>query len=252
MELNFKDIFNLPSRCYLDKRLTKVFFTKNFDLNPSEKKVLNSEVLRMDWVGSIKPSNSNIPKFESEKYVFEEIQLMTCLVNQIDKNWKTIIDLFQKYIPYQIILIIEDDTKWMMNLSDKRINQNDRSKRTIERYYSTSLIEKKENSQLIGGFFKTMSFDYLNKMDLKTVYQSFINSVVKLKSSQITGVFQDGNNNTEEQLVIIQRIEEIEFEMISLKNQIKKESQLNNKVPLNIEIQKLKTEKNQLRQTLSQ
>ena len=38
MEMNYNNIFQFPDRCILNKRLTKVFFTKNFDLTSSEKK----------------------------------------------------------------------------------------------------------------------------------------------------------------------------------------------------------------------
>ena len=52
MEMNYNNIFQFPDRCLLNKRLTKVFFTKNFDLTSSEKKSIEySYVTKMEWVG---------------------------------------------------------------------------------------------------------------------------------------------------------------------------------------------------------
>ena len=36
MEIEYNDIFNFPSRTLLNKRLTKVFFSKNFELSSIE------------------------------------------------------------------------------------------------------------------------------------------------------------------------------------------------------------------------
>jgi hypothetical protein len=251
MELNYNDIFNLPKRCLVNKRLTKTFFSKNFDLSSSEKKVLNDEIVKMEWIGSLKPSNSNIPKFESEKYLFEEVQIMSCEVVNLQKVYNLISEIFQKYIPYQIVLIIENSSEWILSLSDKRINLNDRTKRTVERYVHSPVLSKSE----IGDFkfLRTITFDFINKSNLQSVYQSYINSVIQLKSSLITGVFNEENlERTEESLKIIQTIEKIESEIISLKNQIKSESQLNFKVSLNVEIQTKKREIKRLKETLSQ
>ena len=249
MELNYNDIFKLPQRCLINKRLTKTFFSKNFDLSSSEKKVLNDEIVKMEWIGSLKSSNSNIPKFESEKYMFEEVQIMSCEVVNLQKVFNLISEIFQKYIPYQVVLIIENSSEWMLSLADKRINLNDKSKRTVESYIHSPILNKLEIEDT--KFFRTISFDFINKSNLQSVYQSYFSSVIQLKSSLITGVFNEENlERTEDDLKIIQTIEKIESEIISLKNQIKNESQLNIRVSLNIEIQTKKKEIKRLKETL--
>jgi len=252
MEIEYNDIFHFPSRTLLNKRLTKVFFTKNFDISSFEKKTLQNEVIRMEWVSSLKPSNTNIPMFETETHLIEEVQFMTCEVSNLDKFGKSIIDLFQKYIPYQIVLVIEDRDYWILNLTEKRINLNDRSKRTIEKSFSTNLINKIE-SDTVNEFLKTLSFDRVNRTNLITVYQSYINSVIQLKSSEITGVFNYKNlQNNKIDLEYIERKENLEMEIITLKNQLKKETQLNSQVSINMEIQKRKQEIQNIKQNLSQ
>lgn len=252
MEIEYNDIFNFPSRTLLNKRLTKVFFTKNFDLNSIEKKTLQNEVIRMEWVSSLKPSNTNIPKFETETHLVEEVQFMTCTISNLDKHGKVVIDLFQKYIPYQIVLVVEDDGYWMLNLTNKRINLNDKSKRTIEKSYTTNLINKSD-SESVKRFIKTLSFDRVNRSTLNSVYQSYINSVIQFKSFEITGVFNEKNvENNQRDIESIERKENLEMEIITLKNQLKKETQLNSQVLINMEIQKRKQEIHNIKQNLSQ
>ena len=252
MEIEYNDIFNFPSRTLLNKRLTKVFFSKNFELSSIEKKTLQNEVVKMEWVSSLKPSNTNIPKFETENHVIEEVQFMNCTVSNLDKHGKVVVDLFQKYIPYQIVLVVEDEGYWMLNLTNKRINLNDRSKRTIEKLFTTNRINKTE-SEAVKEFVNTLSFDRVDRTNLNTVYQSYINSVIQLKSSEITGVFNDQNlQNNQRDIESIERKENLEMEIIALKNQLKKETQLNSQVLINMEIQKRKKEIQNIKQTLSQ
>ena len=114
----------------------------------------------MDWMASIKPSNSNIPEYKDENYVFEEVQFMLCTLNEntLSVNSDKCISLFQKYIPYQIVLIVEDDNGFILNTCDKRINLNDKSKRTIERQISTPVISKLYKNEVTSSFLDSLDF----------------------------------------------------------------------------------------------
>lgn len=254
MEMNYNDIFQFPNRCLLNKRLTKVFFTKNFDLTSSEKKILNTHVTKMEWVASIKPSNSNIPKFENDLYVFDEIQLMTCKISSAaDKIVKTVAELFQKYIPYPIVLVIENDSHWTLSTSSKRVNQNDRSKRTIERLYISAPISVEAVDKSVEEFKSTLPFPQLNKTNLMTVYQEYVDAMIQLQSYHLTGVFNgERTHRSNEDLEHLLRIETIQTELISLKSQLKKETQLNSRVSINMEIQRRKQDIENIKNTLTQ
>ena len=254
MRMNYNNIFQFPDRCLLNKRLTKVFFTKNFDLTSTEKKVLNSHVTKMEWLASIKPSNSNISKHEDNQYLFEEVQLMTCSISEdLQKVVKTVVGLFQKYIPYQIVLIIENETQWVMSTCDKKINQNDKSKRTIENYFTTSSIEKSTENKMNHVFVETLSFSQLNKTNLKSVYESFTDSIIQLKSATLTGSFsKERKKRSKQDLEYLMKVESIQIELNSLKSQLKKETQINKRVSLNMEIQQKKQDIENLKQTLIQ
>ena len=254
MEMNYNNTFHFPDRCILNKRLTKVFFTKNFDLTSSEKKVLNTSITKMEWLASIKPANSNIPIHKDTEYLFEEVQLMICRVSvELEKVVKTIVGLFQKHIPYQIVLIIENETQWVMSTCDKRINQNDGSKRTLENHFTTSPIEKSTENNTNHAFVETLSFSQLNKTNLKTVYESFTESIIQLKSSTLTGVFsKERKKRSKQDLEYLLKVESIQTELISLKSQLKKETQLNKRVSLNMEIQQRKQDIENIKHTLIQ
>ncbi len=199
----------------------------------------------MEWYASIKPTNANIPALINDEYAFEEIQIMICTltIGQLENNAERCIQLFQKYIPYQIVMIVEDENDFIINTCDKRINQNDKSKRTIEKFFTTTLISKLYKNELITSFFNALNFEKLDKANMQTTYKSYIQAIIQYKAASITGVFQKRSNlRTEEDVIHLAEIENIEKDIISLKSQIKKERDFRVKMNLNIEIQTKKRE----------
>lgn len=254
MSFNYNNILNIPERSLLNKKITKSFFLKNFELSSTEKKVLNNTIQSMDWMSSIKPSNSNIPEYRDENYVFEEIQFMICTLNEntLSVNSDKCISLFQKYIPYQIVLIVEDDHGFVLNTCDKRINLNDKSKRTIERQISTPVISKLYKNEVTSSFLDSLDFINQDKISLQRLYKGYINSIIQLQSSIVTGSFSKRTGaRTEEDLKLLESMNTIEKEVIRLTNQLKKETQMSSKVSLNMEIQKQRNEIENIKNKLS-
>lgn len=245
MNFPYNEIFHLPERCILNKRLTKAFFLKNFVLSAAEKKLLNSTIQSMEWMASIKTSNANISAVKNEEYVYEEIQVMICSLpnNQLEINGKKCIELFQKYIPYQMIVIVEDENDFIINTCDKRVNQNDKSKRTIENYFTTSSLSKLYKNDLTTPFYEALMFQEIDKTNMQTTYKSYIQAVAQFQAASITGKYsRRTQKRTEEDMANILAIENIEKEISSFTSQIKKESQLNKRVELNMSIQKKRQE----------
>jgi hypothetical protein len=227
---------------------------KNFELSSSEKKVLNNTIQSMDWMASIKPSNSNIPEYRDYNYVFEEIQFIVCTLydNTLSVNSDKCINLFQKYIPYQIVLIVDDDNGFVLNTCDKRINLNDKSKRTIERQISTPVISKLYKNEVTSSFLDSLDFITQDKISLQRLYQGYTKSIIQFQSSLVTGSFSKRTGTrTEEDLKLLESMNTIEKEVIRLTNQLKKETQMSSKVSINMEIQKQRNEIENIKNKLS-
>lgn len=253
MSFNYNKILNIPDRAIVSKKISKAFFFRNFELSSADKKILN-EIVSMEWLACIKPSNSNIAVVQNELYIFEEIQVMTCtlsgtiLKGSIDK----VTNLFQKHIPYPIVLVIENADEFVINVCDKKINQNDKSKRTIEAFINSPNVSKLYKNELVDAFFKALDFTILDKNNLETTYKSYTSAIVQFQTAMVTGTFNKRSaTRTEDDLKHLETIQKIEKEILTLSNQIKKESQLNTRVSLNIEIQKKRSQIEHLKTLLN-
>ena len=243
--MNYNKVLNIPDRLIYNVRVTKAFFMLHFDLTKSDKIVLNNEIQSIKWLASIKPSNSNIASEINETYNFEEIQVIVCTLKGLGLTQfgDKCVQLIQRHIPYPILLVVEDEDNFIVNTCDKRINQNDNNKRTIEKYISTPILTKLYKDELVSALFEGLNFTELDKTNLETVYKSYIKAIVNYQTSLVTGNIQIRNHiRTTDDMKQLERINSLEKEINKLSNQIKKESQFNNKLNLNLEIQKHKKE----------
>lgn len=254
MSFGYNNILNLPERCVLNKKLTKAFFLKNFDLTASEKKRLNNRIESMNWLASLQPGNTNIPAIVSNDYSYEEIQVITIKVpeGEVEKDGKKYAEFIHKYIPYQLFLIIEDDSQYMISLADKRINQADKNKRTIEHFYHSPVLSKLYKNEINEAFYKTITFSQLDKTNLETTYKSCVQAVTQLTTASLTGKYQKRSyKRNQEEMELLDVVAEMEQEIIGLKNQIRKESQINGRVKLNVAIQEKRKKIEEIKNKLS-
>lgn len=236
------DIFKIPERCLVKKKLTKAFFKRNFDLTLSEKGLLDdfSIVVGMDWIASISPFNSNIPSVYIENRTYEEIQVIALqtTVESFDRYKTRLIDLVQKYIPYHVVMIVYDSERFVINVYEKTVNANDANKRVLEAKYTTESISLGNLRLNQATFIESLELAQLNKANLATLFQSYIQNIVALQASDIKGDFTAQDiSKTEQDVQVLAQIAQLKKDIEKLMKMAQKEPQLNNRVKINQQIQ---------------
>jgi len=253
MSFNYHSIFKFPEKSKIDKKIPKVFFLRNFELTASEKKTLNSKVKSIFMLASLKKTNANIAILKDKNYIFEEIQIIVCSLEVADfENDKSkCIEIIQKYIPYPILLIIESENEFVLNVSNKRRNLNDNNKLIIENEYTTPNISKLYKKDIVNLFWKALDFKTLDKTNMQTTYAAYQKAIIQFKTASLTGNFNERSKiRTGQDILNIEKIETFELEIISLKSRIKKENNFSNTVNLNVEVQNLRKQIQQIKEEL--
>lgn len=245
VELN--EILQIPQRCLVNKKITKAFFKRNFDLTSAEKNLLDdfSIVKSIDWLASISPANANIPSYSDNQKIYEEIVVINVhtVEKDFDKNKQKLAELIQKYIPYSILICIFNEAIFCLNACEKRINQNDSTRRTLEISHFTDNISRANPTDVQKSFLVSLRFPNLDKTNLKTYYDSFLQNIISLKAAELNGTFVPRTKDRSEvDLQYLQKIESLQKEITTLENSVKKETQLNQRVNLNTQIHQKRIE----------
>lgn len=231
-------ILQLPESCLVDKKITKVFFTRNFELTTTEKAMLDDfqVVVGSSWIASVKPNNSNIQAFIDSNSTYEEIQVIAVQTtnHNFDKYKLRLAEFVQKYIPYHILLFVYCDTKIIFNTCSKRINSNDSNKRVIEKMLSTEDISPENLSPKVSAFIDSLKFFSQEKTNLKVLYDSYFQKLVALRTAEIKGEFVPRTSERSLQDVeLMGKIDQLKTEIVQLQRNAKKETQMNKRVELN-------------------
>ncbi|MEZ9646083.1 DUF4391 domain-containing protein [Vibrio sp. 10N.261.52.C2] len=266
----------LPDSTYLGTRITKKMILENNDLSSSDKKLVNEVVQSVEWVNTLKRETLNIPTYVTEMVEYTEVAVLKVTLKADDSNLgklKNTAKLFHTLIPYPVILMIELDGQLAISLADKRINQSDSSKLVIEHYYNSqwfSVVSLKRNEKEFLNDFTLKNVSSVNYYEL---YQDFISMLLALEASYISGSYStksSRNSNVaksdfgapqeenvdhsddsishetfnemsnEEKSHLLKELASLEAELTNIRNKLKKEVQMNEKMRLNVQARKVK------------
>lgn len=226
----------------VNKKIPKAFFKRNFELTTAETKLLDdyTAIIQMEWLASVKPDNANIISISEDQSVYEEQVIISVQTGEdnFDKNKLKIAELIQKYIPYHILLCICNSSYFILNTCTKRINQNDASKRTVINQFYSEKISIDAPTENQSSFINSLAFSNLDKQNLKTLYDTYTNSIIALQASELIGIYTVRKAERSKQNVQhLENIARLRDEILTLQNQAVKETQLNLQVQLNAAIQ---------------
>jgi hypothetical protein len=148
--------------------------------------------------------------------------------------------------------VVTDGAKTVWNVTYKRINQNDNNKRTVDKKFTSELIELGSDNAIHKAFIESLNFSKLASTDLKVLYDSYIQCFVGLNTAPIIGTFETRpTERTKEDIELLERISQLEKEITTLSNTAQKETQLNKRIELNTQLQFKRKQIEQLKNTIT-
>ncbi len=225
--------FNIPNSCKVGKKLFKKQFIENFSLNINEKKLLSEIVDSITLEYLLNKDNINILPFTDEEKDYSEIAFVKVEILSQDKL-KQISNIIQN-IPYPLIVVFVYQDFIALNLSPKRINKADSSKLVVEESYFTNWVDTNNLSSLEEQFLENLDIKRHPFTDFLSLYNSYLDKIIAFNASEYSGILS-ANEKTKDTL---NEIRSIELTIEELKSKIKKETNFNDKVNLNVQLKKM-------------
>ena len=225
---------NLPSSTSIERKLFKKQFLDNFFLTTNEKKILSECVDSITLNNLLNKDSINILPFKNETHNYQEIAVISVEINNQSKA-KEITNIIL-HIPYPVVLILVYKEQIQINISPKRINITDTAKLVVEEQYYTKWIDTNNLTEVSSEFLNSLDTLKHPFSNFKDFFISLTQSVISFNASEISGKFKSNQDSK----FILDKINKINSEIQELKAQIKKETNFNNKVKLNIELKNKK------------
>lgn len=221
---------NLPRSCEVRNTIFKKLFYDNADLSAADKKLFTNVVNKITWLYCLKPETINIQPYQDDVREYSEIEIIEVELTE-DKRTNRIAEIIMRSIPYPMLLIFVLGEKVQLWTAHQRTSLVDSSKNTFDAFVSSAWIAA--NDPLLDALnIKTMRFTnyfvlYSDIVDVISVYNA---QAVAGQNSEITG---------EEARTLLARVGEIDRQISAIRAAMKKETQFNRKMEMNIQVKKL-------------
>lgn len=238
----FYQQLGLPEKALLQARIYKKLLLENADLTISDRKWINDDIETIEWRYTLKPATVAIPKYEDAEREYIEIALLHITL-KANTHVKRLSEVVQRTIPYPLIVVFEHADSFLISLADKRINRSDSSKLTVEQFFESGWLNcSAAQSEVIAQFGSSLGFTQLAQLDLYAFYQSIITRFNALEAAKHTGEYTLSADVEADKLrqEHLQTLKQLELQLMSLKAQVKNETQFNRKLEGNVQIKQLK------------
>lgn len=248
----FWQTMNLPDSCLLNSRIYKKTLLESIDLSSADKKLVNEDIDTLVWRYTLKPETIQIQRFQSEELDYPEIAVIhLTLKAEAGKNLKRLkrlIELIQRAIPYPVVLVTSLGNQLWVNLANKRQSMADRQKLTVESFFDSGWLNGDHLQPVEQAFIESLPSQQLDWTNFFTFYQGLVDRLIALEAARHTGQFHledapDRESNDHKaprqaRKTLLENIRQLEEEQNSLKAELKKETQFNRRLELNMNIKR--------------
>lgn len=216
-------VVGFPQATEFNKRIPKQKFYENLEVSPALRRVFVDQIRLVYWRNKLAASTLNIAAGEAvtEIEVFEvrlnDPQLDEAVLKQIDKE-----------IPYHILFILTCDGKAQAWIGYKEAAASGSNAFKVSRYYHTDWMPKDELHLSIDG------------LNIDAVYESLVRQIAGDKLQT------DSGESLKESVVRDEKKKQLEKQISTLENKMKKEKQLNRRMQMNAELKRLGKEMKKL------
>ncbi|WEZ08573.1 DUF4391 domain-containing protein [Priestia flexa] len=251
----FYQVIGLDSKLTaLNKKLDKKMFYDYADLNKKEKDVITKYIDRIELAYLLTPSTINIQPFINEDTHYEGVMFIN--VRLRDEATEKLVAIIEEVIhgalPNPVVLTFHLKENLLVSTCMKRLNKVDKSSVVLGDVHRTFWLNLEHDTKLQNQFIKTIHVSNLNFNNFFVFYKDIDLAVEAAQNAETIGSFhiERDHQKQHQQQKIIQQIKDLELEVVKLKSAIKKETQFNKKVELNVKIQQIKKRTEQLKKEL--
>lgn len=256
--MKIKEILNIPEKCFVGTPMSKKDFYDYAKLKTRDIKLFTDVIDKITWVYALQEENIRITPFKDSIRDYIEVHIYNISLKdykegKTDKNIDRIADIILKTIPYPMILIFEFKSKIKLYVAHIRDHLSDSTKITLEEIISTNWIDLANLDEIDNNLFESLQLENLSFSHFYKFYSDIVDNINIYNASKLVGrdLAINVKLSPNEIKAIYDEIADKNREIELRKNQLKKESQFNKQIEINVEINVLKEEVEGLKEKLT-
>ncbi|CAN5807397.1 DUF4391 domain-containing protein [soil metagenome] len=247
----------LPADARVDQRVPKKLLVENGAPTAADKRQINEGIEELMWIAALKPATIGVPAYRDDTREYLEIAVISATLRAGAKIAR-LTELIHRAIPYPVFLILNEPLGTCLSLCHLRWSQGQSGQTVLDGPLVTANLTEEENRR--GGaegtsdsalsplppvasspFLSSLSLTAQPRQDLHAFYEGWVRCFEAFAAARLTSTFTlcetpSAYHARREALVEHQRLTQ---ETSSLRARAAKETQLNRRVELNLQLKQL-------------
>jgi len=164
-----------PASSVFSIRMTKKVLK---EFAPEVKEDLLSSIEKMEWTGSLKPSQVGIPAFVNEEFVYDEIVFIEVTLRE-KAAADRVARLLQRIIPYPMVIGFSFGQEICFQIAEKAVHKQQKDKRVVnqEKFFFSDWINVEQPNQQQKTYLTNLALDKVGGTNLKEYFDKLMSHI---------------------------------------------------------------------------
>lgn len=241
--LTIVDALGLPLEARVDARVPKKLLVEQGAPTSADKRAIQDGIDELQWLAACKPSTIGVPAFTDDTRDYLEIAVVACAFRPGAKAGR-LIELIHRAIPYPVLLVTADEKGLVLSAAHKRHAEREAGKVVIERVVSTAALRLEKLNSQEQAFLQSLALAKQSRRGLFTLYEGWLARIEALNAAHLNGTFaaSDDAASIQRRREALEAHSRLTREITGLRGKATREKQINRRVNLNTQIQRLEAD----------
>ena len=230
----------LPADARVDQRVPKKLLVENGAPTAADKRQINGGIEELHWLAALKPATVGVPIFRDDNREYLEIAVLA-LTLRAGAKASRLTELIHRAIPYPVFLIHSHPGGLVLSLAHLRWSQGQSGQTVLDGPLNIATVDT--DTPATDAFLASLHVTHQPRQHLHALYQGWMERFEAHAAARLTGSFTLAMDAAaaDRRRAALAEHERMTREMTSLRARAGKETQLNRRVALNLQLKKLES-----------
>ena len=228
----------LPADARVDQRVPKKLLVENGAPTGADKRQINDGIEELIWLAALKPGTVGVSAYRDDTREYLEIAVLA-LTLRAGAKAPRLTELIHRAIPYPVFLILSEPAGVALSLAHLRWSQGQAGQTVVDGSFVTAALD--DESAATRPLLASLDVAAQPRQNLHALYQGWIERFEAHAAARFTGRFAPAADaaSAERRRAALAEHERLTREIIGLRASAERETQLNRRVEINLELKRL-------------
>ena len=241
----------LPDGALVDRRVPKTMLIEHGARTAADRRHIREGIEEIQWLATLKPTTIGVAVHRNSRREYVEIAVLKLRL-RCGARTERLTELIHRAVPYPVVLFSWQEDSLVISLAHVRWSQGEEGKTVLDgNVVATPPLNDQEHETTIA-FIESLAIDSQPRATLYSLYQGWIDAVRALRAAGVTGFFNipASQLEAEERAAALHEFSRLESRIIKLNAAASKEKQIARRVDLNLELKRLRADRDKIRARL--